>query len=575
MKVRRFFLLFFCFFLFLAVSRTAPAFAQSPERFRIPGEHIEDFVARYAIGEDGTFTVTEAIVYDFGLEARHGIYRDIPYVKTNTEGKKFAMDLTIVSVTDETGKKYQYKKTDEEGTIRLRIGDPDRTIMGVHTYVIIYKVSGGLTYFSDHDELYWNVTGNDWNVPIAHVLATVTLPQNIAADSLAGACYTGRVGSTATDCAVDIKNGTVTMEETGYQPAYSGLTLAVSFPKGIVQVVEPEPVIDFADTWYGKIITLLSTIGFFVLLLGWYLLLPVWIGWQWLKSGRDVKSVKPLTAWYDPPKVAGRPLTASETGTLLDEKVDFDDISAMVVQLAQKGYLKIVEKSKKEFYLVKTKDYEMSASLMPFEFEFLSSAFAKGDELHLKQAKLYSELQKVEDMIYEQTVKDGLFPENPKKIRALYTVLGGLGMATLNVPLFVSALLFGLNLPRRTEAGSEALGVAKSLKNFLTSQTRQIKFQGKEKLLFEKLLPYAIAFRVEEEWAKRFADLKLPPPEWYESYGTYRSGMFVSNLHSSMSSLRSASSPPPSSTRSSSGFSSGSSGGSSGGGGGGGGGGSW
>jgi len=92
-------------------------------------------------------------------------------------------------------------------------------------------------------------------------------------------------------------------------------------------------------------------------------------------------------------------------------------------------------------------------------------------------------------------------------------------------------------------------------------------------MMFEKLLPYAIAFGVEKVWAKRFQDLNIGQPDWYQgaSPGILNSYVFVNSLNSSMKSFKMATTP----TRSSSGFSSGFGGGFSGGGGGGGGGGSW
>ncbi len=561
----------FLFLVFIACLRSVAA--QTSEPYVLTGEHIQNFVQETTINKNGTMQVKESIVYDFGTYERHGIYREIPYVKVNSEGKRYAMNIKVLSVMNEDGLHYQFKVTTENDLTRIRIGDPDKTITGVHTYTIVYEVSGAITYFADHDELYWNVTGNDWTVPIAHASSVVTLPDPVPAEDLHGVCYTGYAGSSANDCTIKIEDGKVIIEGSDYYPTGAGLTIAVTFPKNIVAVLEPQLIIPFSETWYGKIILFVVTVGLALLGLAWYIFLPLRIGWQWLTHGRDPKTIKPTTAWFDPPAVKGRLLTAPETGTLIDESVDFDDISAMVVQLAQRGYLKIVEKKKNDFYLVKKKEFALNPSLLGFEYEFLKSAFATSDEVHLKRAKLYNTLQRVEDMIYEQTVNDGLFPENPKKIRTTYTVLSILGISTLNIPLFLSAILFGINLPRRTELGAEALGVAKSLMNFLTSQSRQIKFQGEKQLLFERLLPYAVAMRVEDRWVKRFEDLKLPPPDWYEGYGTYRTGTFIHGFHSSMSSLRTASSPPAST--SSSGFSSGSSGGSSGGGGGGGGGGSW
>jgi len=555
-----------CFIFFVACFLPVSASAQ---------EHIEDFTQTTNINTDGTVDITENILYDFGSNTRHGIYRDIPYIKTNNDGKRYSMNIKVDSVTDEEEREHQYAVSRDGGTLRIKIGDPDKTITGMHTYKIQYKASGALTYFEDHDELYWNITGNNWTVPITYASSTITLPSAVSTEDVKGVCYTGYFGSIETDCDVSVSGDSVTINSLNSYPISSGLTVAVSFPKNVVAVLEPTEVINFSDTWYGKIIIFLITLTVFIAAVLWYIFLPLRIGWKWLTQGRDPSRARVARAWYDPPRVSGRFLTASETGTVVDESVDFDDISAMVVQLAQKGYFKIVETSKKNFSFVKMKDYNNDASLMSFEHEFLSSAFATETEVALKRAELYGTIQKVEGMIYDQTVKDKIFPENPKKIRTLYAVLAILGITTLNIPLFISSLLFGLNMPRRTELGVQALGEAQSLQNFLTSQSRQIKYQGEKQLLFEKLLPYAIAFRVESEWAKRFEDLKLPPPDWYQPYdsSSFRSAMFIGSLHNSMAKLQTAASPPA--TSSSSGFSSGSSGGSSGGGGGGGGGGSW
>lgn len=114
-----------------------------------------------------------------------------------------------------------------------------------------------------------------------------------------------------------------------------------------------------------------------------------------------------------------------------------------------------------------------------------------------------------------------------------------------------------------------------SLMNFLKSQDEQINFQAMNQMFFEKLLPYAAAFGVEKQWAKRFKDIYLTKPDWYEGEN-FSNSVFISSMTGNIGgSMKSSYSSGMSSTRSSSGFSSGFSGGSSGGGGGGGGGGSW
>jgi len=177
-------------------------------------------------------------------------------------------------------------------------------------------------------------------------------------------------------------------------------------------------------------------------------------------------------------------------------------------------------------------------------------------------------------LVYQQMVKDNLFPKNPEKVRRIYTVLTFVGLFSGNLPLFFMALIFGRVMPRKTKEGAEARQVALSLKNFLVSQKRQLTFQAEQKYLFEKLLPFAIAFGVEKVWAKRFIGLNLSQPDWYQGYdqnSIFSSYLLVNSLQSSFAAVGGMVTP----TSSASGFSSGFSGGFSGGGGGGGGGGSW
>lgn len=540
----------------------------------LQGEHIQSFDSQITINADGTINVKETIVYDFdGLE-RHGIYRDIPFVKTNKAGKKFRLGFSAISVADEQGSSYQFKKSEENQNIRLKVGDPDKTITGVHTYVIGYKVSGALTYFSDHDELYWNVTGNDWPVPIGSPTSGVGLPAGISQDQISANCFTGQSGSTEQLCRQNTKENTVSFASQGSLTAGEGMTIVVGFPKNIVAVLEPKPYVTFWESIFGKV-----TIAFIILaLILWYIVYPVWIPIKWLREGRDPKPVATgeVRAWFDPPKSqSGRPLTPAEAGALVDERVDMRELSGMIVSLAQKGFVKIVEKNKGKFSLVKTRDLAGETGLLPFERNFLSDLFQSGSEISLESHKtfLYTAVEKAKKEIYEQLVASGFFPKNPQKTRTFYTVIGSLALTTFNVFLAFSSFLFGRHMPKKTLLGVESAGVTKSLRNFLTSQERQLEFQAKNQLFFEKLLPYAIVFGVEKIWADRFKELEMKPPDWYQGYsGThFNSLIFASSLNSSFASFNSAATP----TTSSSGFSSGFSGGSSGGGGGGGGGGSW
>jgi hypothetical protein len=267
------------------------------------------------INKDGTIKVEERIRYDFGYVRKHGIYRTIPTIKKNNEGKKYELDYDILSVTDENSIPYRYSVSRGE-TLSIKIGDANRYVTGEKTYIISYLVSGALTYFSDHDELYWNVTGNGWDVPINTSSVEISLPENISSDKLKVACYTGAAGSTEQNCTATA-NGVVTGTTSVPLYAKSGFTFVVSFPKQIVAVLEPKLYVPFWETTWGRNVSFILGVFAFI----WYIGLTLAIPLIWFVFGRDPKADGPVRAWFDPPKTkSGRFLNPCETGSLIDEK---------------------------------------------------------------------------------------------------------------------------------------------------------------------------------------------------------------------------------------------------------------
>ena len=118
--------------------------------------------------DDGSVIITETIAYDFGSSTNHhGIERFVPTRVPYDDVKKgydrvFPLDVLRV----ESDAPDQYETSTDGGYTRIRIGDPDQTVTGQHTYEIEYRIRGGLNHFSDHDELNYNVTGDQWDVPI-------------------------------------------------------------------------------------------------------------------------------------------------------------------------------------------------------------------------------------------------------------------------------------------------------------------------------------------------------------------------------------------------------------------------
>lgn len=547
------------------ISITSHSFANFDE------EKIIDFIQTMYINKDGTIDISEKITYDFGDTPRHGIFRFIPYIRINKDAKKYEMTISNVSVLDGNNRALNFTQSQESGNLNIIIGDPDSAITGVHQYTISYKISGAITYFSDHDELYWNITGNKWQVPILRAQARVFLPIQMQKNDIKATCFQGKEGSKNL-CENITTDRDIILSAQNLEP-YEGMTVVIGFPKGHVDILEPKLVTDFFETLIGKLVLF----GIMIMAWAWYFVYPIWLPIKWFLHGRDMQNSKDvvLRAGYDIPKVNGRVLTPAEIGTMIDERAQTREIVAMIIHLAQRGYLQIIEKKKNSFELVKKKDSTQKHDLLNFEHNFLTGIFRGADSIVIKTSdNIYGAVTSAIDEIYKHTVKNGLFPKNPEQIRKKYMIIAGIAVFTFNFPLAIMSSVFGQIMPKKTEEGVRVANLARSLRNFLISQERQLAFQADKKMLFEKLLPYAIAFGVEKVWANRFKDIKMQPTDWYRSANN--SSFSTSLLAVSLgNSLNSSFNGAISQTTSSSGFSSGFSGGSSGGGGGGGGGGSW
>lgn len=533
--------------------------------FIIPGrflyaEEIKFFDVHYVIDRNGSVHVTERIEYDFGTDYRHGIFRTIPTIKRNAEGKQYKMSFDNVQVTKDSVV-YPFSIDKSQGQIELKIGDPDKKISGIQEYIISYTVRGALTYFSDHDEFYWNVTGNEWNIPINRVRASLQLPEEINLSSIQLMCFTGLKGSNDQNCTIDHQTKTITTSRFSPQ---EGLTVVLGFPRGIVAVVEPELVTNIFENPF-------VLIGIFLTAFAWYIVLPFWIGIRWWKRGRDPKSIvgQAHVSFSVPTYPSKRPMTPAELGFLLREYVEPKTITATIIDLAHKGYVLITKEKHNEFTLSKIP--KQTESLVAHEKLVYDKLFKDNETISSKSLNLFQTYQTIKTDIAKESVKQGLFVKNPELQRNLYIGLSIIALATGNMLLFISSLVFGKNMPQRTQLGVDMKAMGEALKTFLVSQKHQMTFQAKELFLFEKLLPYASALGVEKVWAERFKDAQVPQPDWYQGNETFNTLLFVNSLNSSFRSVESRMSTTSSSTGHSSGFS----GGFSGGGGGGGGGGSW
>ncbi len=547
-------------------------------------ESVTSFDAAIAIQEDGSFLVTETILYDFGNTRHHGIYRDIPYAYERN-GTKYKTRMDVLSVEDGTGQAWPYTVSRWSGNVSIKIGDPDEYVTGEQEYVVTYSVQRAINYFDDHDELYWNVTGNEWAVPIYSASTTVTMPQSLADDQWQVACYTGYLGSQDSDCTYSLAgNDSLVFQSDDYLSTGEGLTIVVGWPKDIV--TKPgfaQQLLWFATDNWPVIIPLLVLLVMFFL---------------WYTRGRDPKGRGTIIPYYEAPDN----LTAGEVGTVVDERFDLKDISATIIQLSIKGYLKIKEIEQQKI-LGKKKDYELiqqrepDNSLERYEKEILEGIFDTGKSRTVSSMKnnFYVHLKKIKKEMYQLVVEKNYFPTNPEKVRNGYTAISSLviplgiflaagfenivaGIATIISG--VIALIFSRFMPRKTKHGAVTREKIEGFKLFLSvTEKERIKFHNapeKSPKQFEIFLPYAMTLGVEKQWAEQFKDMYITPPEWYEgSPGSTFGALYLAGALGSMSSDLHSAMPSKPGGGAGSGGSGFGGGGFSGGGFGGGGGGSW
>src|SRR6202162_3474619 len=193
---------------------------------------IENFDAHIAVGSNGTIDVTETIRAHFIGTGWHGLYRSIPVEYVTPQGLNYTLFLDVKQVSDGSGHNLKFESSRVRHYRKLKIYIPNAD-NSVQTVSIEYTVSDAIRFFEDHDELYWNVTGDEWDVPIQSAHAQIILPSG--ASNIRATAFTGIYGSHARDAEIDIARNGVEVRTTAPLPYHAGLTVAGAIDKGAIQ----------------------------------------------------------------------------------------------------------------------------------------------------------------------------------------------------------------------------------------------------------------------------------------------------------------------------------------------------
>lgn len=580
-------------------------------------EIIDDYQVTLDIQRDGSVKVTEQIDFDFGNFQRHGIEREIPisyrYEPDPTFDRILEIDDLQVTASDASD---AVDTSRGSGRLGIRVGDADQTITGLHRYTITYTARGAMNgdkndpawdgAIGDHDELYWNAIGDEWTSSIRHASVSVHAP----ADILAAACYAGATGSTATCAKAKVDGETATFEQPGLY-AGQGLSVDIALPVGAVSNTAPILLERFSlarafplTPWRVGLALLLSCAVVFGL-----------VRKMW-KHGRDRVAlggavdaafatddeegeVMPLFGGADSPVEFAPPdgIRPGQMGTLVDGVANTLDVTATIVDLASRGFIRIEEVPKDGFF--GKDDYRFvwlgnGDAVLPYEQQLLDGLFGGEPQVLLSDLRLQfaAKLDKVKDALYTDMANEKWFTARPDKIRTRWNVIGFLSTfataalffgafvftsyALFIAPLFVGALIMWIGakwMPQRTAKGTGVLRRSLGFRTFITdSEAIRAKF-AENNNIFTEYLPYAIVFGCTKRFAKAFQGLEdqMAQPSWYVGTHPFVPWAFADTMsHFSVATGGTLASTPGSSG--SSGFGGG---GFSGGGFGGGGGGSW
>jgi hypothetical protein len=549
---------------------------------------IQDYDVLLEVGSDGVLDVAERLTIAF-TGSWNGIVRDLSLQHRTAEGRAERLRVRVRQITDSAGNPLRYEQESGENHTRsFRIWVPGANDAVRHV-VIRYTVSNAIRFFyagseaGALDELYWNVTGNAWDMPIDVARARVVLPRG--AQPMQTAVYTGRAGSRSADAETTVSGNTVTFTMQRQLSPYEGMTVGVGWPPGHIRSRPSAAAIRLATVtrfWPTALPFLVFGLAFR----------------SWRRRGRDPRP-ESISVQYEP--VDG--LSPTEMGTLVDHSADMRDITATLVDLAVRGYLRIVEEKKEKllglysdttFRFERVRPSSEWNSLAHHERHYLWALFDRGqDSVDLKdlENKFYKSLPKIRDAVYDSLIDRGYYRERPDRVKgrwfafaafALFLGVGGAIMAASQMWAWISLAalvgagitsaivlgVFAAIMPARTVPGARAREAALGFREFLSRvESDRYRRMITSPELFERYLPHAMAFGVEQKWARAFENVYREPPQWYSttSGGTFH----VSDFSSRMSALSSAASSTMASSPSSSGSGGGgSSGGGSGGGGG-------
>lgn len=582
--------------LFVAILTALLTLAGQPSVSYAQGiERISEFAIDVDISANGEVQIVETITYDFGNLEKHGIFRKIPIRDKLDSGDYWVHPVDVNSVTRD-GTPETYSENQDGYWTSLIIGDPDVFVSGIHTYQIQYTITGALFPLGEKDiasnpmlkagdiSFYWDVIGDQWQIPIEQVIVNLILPSTDDSLVLAESCTLGTPGSDSQCLSLSSKRAWASNRalQPGEAMTISMQMSAVMFNVEISQVIDEGPIEVFSSKWISaaKPFLLLGSVLGVAILAGIMFYLRRRLLHMKTSKVHEVPQ-------FDPPAGHVAEISAAWKGF-----VDSRAITATLVDLAARGVIEI-QIGNDQNLVVRKKD--SVSNVKNFEQDLLNTLFKDSTETTIEgyDADIAEVTQSISTNLVKLAGDSGIRNVTGSRSRTPFII--GLVLSIILILISASTLavpeLFGLAIPVslavflgfivaiiktpriETPKSAEFLSHVLGFRKVMDTDTGALrrKFAQESGLtpgnIFATLLPLAIIFELEESWSANFVDLTLDD--------IAASGMYVSSVASLQNSIQHSHEALAAAMTTPTSSGSGSSGGSSGSGGGGGGGGSW
>ena len=293
---------------------------------------ITKYDVEIVVVEHNKYSIKENIDTYFNV-SKHGIVRRIPLynniIRQDGTRERNRVLISNVHVNEE------FASSRENNNYVLKIGSADKTLTGKHSYSISYDYDIGLDKNNKYDELYFNIIGTEWDTNISNVTFKITMPKEFDASKL-GFSY-GEYGESNTDnISYDVDGNVITGSFDRTLLAGEGLNVRLELPEGYF--IRKSVSSSLLECWY-YIIPILGVLFSYLI---------------WKKYGKDDQVVD-IVSFYPPENMNSLDVAFAKKGS-----VNSNDAVSLLVYLASKGYIKIVEdkKSKSRFTIQKVKEYD-------------------------------------------------------------------------------------------------------------------------------------------------------------------------------------------------------------------------